>query len=250
MIKFFRKIRQRLLTENKFRKYLLYAFGEIILVVIGILIALQVNNLNEKSKLNNETQEIFKSLNDEFKNNRAVLKERIDALENTNKYVKAVLDLTNSDESVLATINIDSIINLSLFYGNYNPANSTIQELISSSKLNLIKDNHLKDNLFNWLQVLEDTDEDFKNQDLQAITMLEAYLVKNISFKNGMIYNPLNYGDGKSKLFDGKYEHIFNDLEFENLYYGKRFWNTVMINHYKELDNLATEIINQTEQTK
>ena len=191
MIKFFRKIRQRLLTENKFRKYLLYAFGEIILVVIGILIALQVNNLNEKSKLNNETQEIFKSLNDEFKNNRAVLKERIDALENTNKYVKAVLDLTNSDESVLATINIDSIINLSLFYGNYNPANSTIQELISSSKLNLIKDNHLKDNLFNWLQVLEDTDEDFKNQDLQAITMLEAYLVKNISFKNGMIYNKL-----------------------------------------------------------
>jgi hypothetical protein len=50
MIKFFRKIRQRLLTENKFSKYLIYAIGEIILVVIGILIALQVNNLNEQSK--------------------------------------------------------------------------------------------------------------------------------------------------------------------------------------------------------
>ena len=47
MIKFFRKIRQRLLTENKFSKYLLYAIGEIILVVIGILIALQINNANE-----------------------------------------------------------------------------------------------------------------------------------------------------------------------------------------------------------
>ena len=80
--------------------------------------------------------------------------------------------------------------------------------------------------------------------------MLEAYLVKNISFKNGMLYNSLNYGDGKSNLFDGKYEHIFNDLEFENLYYGKRFWNTVMINHYKELDTLAKEIINQTENIK
>lgn len=46
MIKFFRHIRQRLLSENKFSKYLLYAIGEILLVVIGILIALQINALN------------------------------------------------------------------------------------------------------------------------------------------------------------------------------------------------------------
>lgn len=50
MIKFFRRIRQRLLQENQFSKYLLYAIGEIILVVIGILIALQVNNWNESRK--------------------------------------------------------------------------------------------------------------------------------------------------------------------------------------------------------
>jgi len=50
MIKFFRKIRQHLLSENKFSKYLLYAFGEIALVMIGILLALQVNNWNEGNK--------------------------------------------------------------------------------------------------------------------------------------------------------------------------------------------------------
>jgi len=50
MIKFFRKIRQQLLTENKFSRYLLYAIGEIILVVIGILIALQLNNYNDYRK--------------------------------------------------------------------------------------------------------------------------------------------------------------------------------------------------------
>ena len=57
MIKFFRKIRQHLLSENKpalpagrFSKYMIYAIGEIILVVVGILIALQVNNLNEERK--------------------------------------------------------------------------------------------------------------------------------------------------------------------------------------------------------
>jgi len=56
VIKFLRKIRQRLLSENKFSKYLLYALGEIILVVIGILIALQINNWNEERK--NKIQEL------------------------------------------------------------------------------------------------------------------------------------------------------------------------------------------------
>jgi len=56
MIKFFRKIRQRLLTENKFSKYLLYAIGEIVLVVVGILIALQINNWNEARKNHNNLE--------------------------------------------------------------------------------------------------------------------------------------------------------------------------------------------------
>ena len=45
MIKFFRKIRQKLINEGNLKRYLLYAFGEILLVVIGILIALQINDL-------------------------------------------------------------------------------------------------------------------------------------------------------------------------------------------------------------
>jgi len=249
MIKFFRKIRYDLMEKNKTGKYFKYAIGEIVLVVIGILIALQVNNWNESRKLENESQEILKALNIEFKNNREVLKDRINYLEDANKYVKAVLKLTKSDESQLREVDVDSVISLSLNYGNYNPANSTIKELISSGKLNLIGNDQLKDNLFNWLQILEDTDEDFKNQDLQAITMLEVYLSKNISLKNTITYHPLDFGDGKSELFNGKYEQIFNDLEFENLYYGKRFWNTVMINHYKNLDILAQKIIDQTKNT-
>jgi len=50
MISFFRKIRQKLLTINKFTQYLLYAIGEIALVMAGILLALQVNNWNEQKK--------------------------------------------------------------------------------------------------------------------------------------------------------------------------------------------------------
>ena len=58
MIKFFRKIRQNLLMENKTGKYFKYAIGEIVLVVIGILIALSISNWNENRK-NSQSETVF-----------------------------------------------------------------------------------------------------------------------------------------------------------------------------------------------
>ena len=65
--KIFRKIRQRLLSENKFSKYLIYAIGEIILVVIGILIALGINNWNENRKNKDDEKIILINLNEDLK---------------------------------------------------------------------------------------------------------------------------------------------------------------------------------------
>ncbi len=62
MIKFFRKIRKQLLTENKFSKYLIYAMGEILLVMIGILLAFQVNSWNDQRKRDLIKIDILKEL--------------------------------------------------------------------------------------------------------------------------------------------------------------------------------------------
>ncbi len=67
MIKFFRRIRQKLLSENKFTKYIFYAIGEIVLVVIGILIALGINNWNEKRKEVNFELQLLYSFKDGLK---------------------------------------------------------------------------------------------------------------------------------------------------------------------------------------
>ena len=67
MIKFFRKIRRQLVSENKFSKYLIYAIGEIVLVVIGIFIALQLNNWNEIRKESNAELELYNSILEDLK---------------------------------------------------------------------------------------------------------------------------------------------------------------------------------------
>ena len=81
MIKFFRKIRQNLLMQNKTSKYFKYAIGEIVLVVVGILIALQINNWNENKKSKQFEIRILKeikaSMQLDLERNKAILEKRI-----------------------------------------------------------------------------------------------------------------------------------------------------------------------------
>ncbi len=79
MIKFFRQIRQRMIKENRVSKYLLYAIGEIVLVVIGILIALAINNWNEDRKLQNEELSLLAEIKTSLITNHAEFAENIAA---------------------------------------------------------------------------------------------------------------------------------------------------------------------------
>ncbi len=73
MIKFFRKIRQRLLSDNKFSKYLIYRIGEIGLVMVGILLALQVNNWNGAKKYSQIELEFLKNLDNDLEKKMILL---------------------------------------------------------------------------------------------------------------------------------------------------------------------------------
>lgn len=91
MIKFFRKIRQELLTENKFSKYMLYAVGEIILVVIGIMIALQINGLNESRKDRIKERIILNDLAKNIEINIQTFQNDIDFLQQWNHSSEIIL---------------------------------------------------------------------------------------------------------------------------------------------------------------
>ena len=74
MLHFFRRIRRGLLSDNRFRKYLIYAIGEIFLVMIGILLALQVNNWNEQRKAKHQEIKLLKQLNSDLERNLEEIK--------------------------------------------------------------------------------------------------------------------------------------------------------------------------------
>ena len=147
MIKFFRKIRQKLLIENKFSKYLIYAIGEIILVVIGILIALQINNSNNKRI---ETEREFKYLT----NIRLDLKKDLENLEyNIDFRRKKSL----GTEKLISQINGQPIQDLNettynvvntLYQERFQPSNVTYNDLVSSGNMNLISNDSIKIHLF------------------------------------------------------------------------------------------------------
>ena len=140
MIKFFRKIRQNLLSENKFSKYLLYAIGEIILVVIGILIALQVNNLNEQSKKQDLRENYVNSLISDLESDIVLLENQISTF-NTELEIHTYLSkrLSSSDATFDTIRNIARYEFLPFFTPSNNLNFNTYNALISTGNLDLIQ---------------------------------------------------------------------------------------------------------------
>ena len=92
MLNLFRKIRKNLLGSGQTRKYLLYAIGEIALVVIGILIALQVNNWNERRKDRQKEQKILETLAENLERNCTIFKDGLHEIQKLNRSSSLVLD--------------------------------------------------------------------------------------------------------------------------------------------------------------
>jgi len=119
MIKFFRHIRQRMIKENRVSKYLLYAIGEIVLVVIGILIALQINNWNSERKEANLEEEILVGILENVSNNTLMLKAMItsdSSITTNNKELLEILQQTGSIYHDSLEVNFGNINRYDVFF--------------------------------------------------------------------------------------------------------------------------------------
>lgn len=140
MISFFRKIRQKLLAKNQITRYLLYAFGEIALVMIGILLALQVNDWNENKIAQANTSIYVDNLIDDLKKDISTFdfeientKTKFYSCKEINKVIREGFPIKDTSEFI---IQLQLVGRLSL----PNISNNTFNDLISSGNLKLIKD--------------------------------------------------------------------------------------------------------------
>ncbi|WP_445386469.1 DUF6090 family protein [Robiginitalea sp. IMCC44478] len=156
MISFFRQLRKSLLTSNKFRKYLLYAVGEILLVVIGILIALQVNNWNEDRILNRERINILQNLRTDLANDIANYKTNIYRLQQRQEIADDVLQLLEDIPSEIDSAETARKLLILGYIEDHNPSFATYNEIQGSGKLGLLESNELKTALANYRSAFED----------------------------------------------------------------------------------------------
>lgn len=183
-MKIFRRIRQILISENRIRNYLLYACGEIILVVIGILIALSINNNSEYRKARLKEQVILKQLQSEFKSNLDQLDQKIRIRK---KMMNSSLQLLTyiDDPRTAIQDSVDYHLSNSMSYTTFDPI---INDLASSGNLRLIINDSLKQKLSAWtyevVQVKENEDQWFSYRNSIYIPFLvEHYQLRSVRKK-------------------------------------------------------------------
>ncbi len=212
MIRIFRNIRQKLAAENKGIAYMRYAIGEIVLVVIGILIALQVNNWNEHQK--QKKQETI-----DLQNLRIDLEKQIQLLERSidfeNIFIQDCKDIISHYEQNNGFKKMDSIfpkINDLSVRVTFTNANTTLLEMINAGEINNIDNESLKKELMEFNQLIEGFAANTVNNNTNLVDQIIARnVIKNSSFATS------TYSERMRKMFLNSYPMDFINVKDDTL---------------------------------
>ncbi|MDH5598057.1 MAG: DUF6090 family protein, partial [Cyclobacteriaceae bacterium] len=163
MFRIFRKIRERVFTENKFSKYIFYSLGEIILVVIGILIALQVDNWNSERLNQQDLKKYAKSLVQDLQNDIHMLNVSRRQAKNSFHDIEQLRNYFSSTPAEkYSNTHLYVLVGNSLLYRPYKWNRSTLDEIKNSGYLRYIKNNILEEKLIAYETFSYHLDEDFE----------------------------------------------------------------------------------------
>ncbi|NNC33281.1 MAG: hypothetical protein HKO09_00185 [Croceitalea sp.] len=199
MIKFFRKIRQNLIVENKTGKYIKYAIGEIVLVVIGILIALQINNWNQNRLEQKREHQILKDLYVEFDAN-------FNDLTRVKEQHEIVFNQFSGIQRITATKDyhsesLDSLMLSVTSWFSFTERPGASDNLINSGNLNILTNEELRNLITQWSGIVDDVkDDELFGAEFTRDTFLpfiaQTYPASNIEYRHEQFYR--TYTQNKS----------------------------------------------------
>ena len=244
-----RFFRFKKLVSMETSKYLRYAVGEVILVVIGILIALQVNNWNEYRKEKVEEKKILLSLHNEISNNLESLQVVIDEKNKIIDVNQYIIDNTGKNGEWKSMKPLDSLMNyISLSGWIFVPQNGVLNEIINSGKLLLIENDLIKNEIASLPQLLSLMIEEDRQYRLDLHQYFLPFLSKNYNLIELTKYRELleNYSFKMGETnFSKSIPELLDSREFENILTIQSIWikfsNEMSINQknkYLEIQKL------------
>jgi hypothetical protein len=244
MIKFFRHIRKSLLMESKTYKYFKYALGEILLVMIGILLALQINSWNQKRLDRIEEKNILSNLHDEFLENKRLSTNNIASIRGAMKANIEIMNLMGSSDDELQKHNLDSLFYSSLPAAQFTSSSQSILNITQGGRMNIIKDKNIIKLLYQWQAQLEAVNIRERALDDWSYDQILPIMSKFISLKE-MDMNGNYEWSGKSKL-KKSYNPLFQSLEYENLLDNFLFLHQMNKREIEKADAIIDQIIEIT----
>ena len=228
-----------MISEDKFFKYLLYAIGEILLVVIGILIALQVNNWNEQRVALNREQQILHSLHSEFSYNLDELKFDIARLDTSIHNLEILMDLMLLDQIPVST-NVDSLISLTLNNPTWNPSSYVLNDLKNSGSISRLSNTDLQTKLFAWERHFENVQEVVEFFTISTGEMVR-FLREESTLRDIDTYADLGNIQPSRIGFDNK--ELLQNLRFENYVDDKLITAYQVRNEYLESITIIEDLL-------
>ena len=239
MIKFFRHIRRSLINQNQMGKYFKYAIGEILLVVIGILIALQINNANELRKQKQVEINILEGIKND------ILLDTVDLNENFKHYnffhkkdsmiLKHLLDKRKKEDSIVAYLEISVVFDLIL-----NLHDSHFEEA-KIKGLSIISNNSLRDRIsrlyefdYKSLKLLENSTDSYDTHKL-LVPIFQPYFGLN---QNGVTMSDEAY---KELTSNGSALHYFREAMYSKEFLLNKYERT-LTNVLQVVDSIETEL--------
>ncbi len=242
MIRLFRKIRKELLSEDKYPIYLLYATGEISLVVIGILFALQIDNWNENRHSRQTEQLLLKSLKEEMSTNLEHLNLAMSYHAKSRMAAKRMVEIYNGTSTYENTHELDSLLSILQWAWTFDPSTGVINSIKMSGHLNSIQNPELRALISVYEDLTDDATEESKLIQNLIVNKYVPGVSQYISHNQRATYLGEAYAVGPS-AFVPDYTGLFADRAIESLISYIYVWRVDELQEEEELKGMMERFL-------
>jgi hypothetical protein len=244
---FFKKMKHRSLSKKNASEFYKFAVGEVVLVMLGILLALQVDNWNEKRKENQQELILLTNLHEEFGSNLQTAQRVRNNKQDVLSAGELILGQTGENSSWNISSRFDSLLAITLVSGfKFFPEDAVMTDLLNSGKVSLIRNDSLRyliTSLAHDINLIQDEDAIYRSE-LHAYIL--PYVGKRYPTRNiipEMDYRNLAYSAGASH-FESLSSSLLNQPEFESILTTQHIWFTISVRYYDILIDKYRAILN------